>query len=127
MELSALLQVSEFRLKLYPLNFDATRNFYAETLHFPITEEWDNGPGHQGVMFAVGNTTLELLSPKTPEPIQGTSIALEVPNVEALWEALKDTSSIAHALRYNSWGDTSFSILDPEGFAVTFFTKTGEA
>lgn len=120
----SLTAVKEFRLKLYPQNFELVRNFYEHTLGFQITHEWDNGPNNKGVMFAVGTTTLELLSPPNGyKPIQGADVSWEVADVKRLWDEMKESVPILHDLRHNSWGDTSFRITDPEGFHISFFTK----
>lgn len=118
------VEVGEFRLKLYPKDFAGVRAFYEDKLGFSILNEWDRGPNNKGVMFAVGATTLELLSPPISyEQIQGADVSWEVADVELLWEELRNNTPIAHGLRHNSWGDTSFRIIDPEGFHITFFTK----
>jgi catechol 2,3-dioxygenase-like lactoylglutathione lyase family enzyme len=119
-----MARVHEFRLKLYPQDFYAVRKFYEEVLGYPVTTEWDSGEQDKGVMFDVGGTTLELLSPKDGyKPAQGASVAWEVEDVMALWEEVKDKAHVAFEPRHNDWGDTSFRILDPEGFQITFFTK----
>lgn len=119
-----LISVGEFRLKLYPNDFALVRAFYEDKLGFPVTHEWDNGPNNKGVMFSVGSTTLELLSPPDGyKPVQGADVSWEVADVENLWEALKGNTPVVHGLRHNSWGDTSFRITDPEGFNISFFTK----
>jgi uncharacterized glyoxalase superfamily protein PhnB len=119
-----LTKVGEFRLKLYPNDFDSVRNFYENILEFPIIEEWDRGENSKGAMFDTGGATLELLSPKTGfHPVQGADVSLEVSDVNKLWEYIKDKADIEFEPRHNSWGDTSFRIKDPEGFKITFFTK----
>ncbi|MDQ5972457.1 MAG: hypothetical protein QG553_616 [Patescibacteria group bacterium] len=119
-----LTSVKEFRLKLYPKDFKLVRDFYEHKLGFPVFHEWDNGPVNKGVMFSVGSTTLELLSPADGyKPVQGADVSWEVTDVNSLWEKLKDNTPIVHGLRHNSWGDTSFRITDPEGFHISFFTK----
>lgn len=121
--------VREFRVKLYPDNFDLVRSFYENVLGFTVTKSWDRGDRDKGIMFDVGGTTLELLSPESSyQRITGCDFSLEVDNVNHLWEQMKDSADIRHELRHNSWGDTSFRIADPEGFEITFFTKdTAEA
>lgn len=124
----SLTSVGEFRLKLYPGDFGLVRNFYEHTLGFQVIHDWDRGENSKGVMFQVGTTTLELLSPeKGYKPIVGADVSWEVANVHALWDALKDVAPVVHELRDNAWGDTSFRITDPEGFHISFFTKHTEA
>jgi uncharacterized glyoxalase superfamily protein PhnB len=116
--------VNEFRLKLYPKDFALVRSFYEQRLQFPIINEWDRGDDDKGVMFDVGGTILELLSPEDGyKPITGCDLSLEVPDVAMLWEQMKSGSNILHPIRDNDWGDTSFRIADPEGFAISFFTR----
>ncbi|HMH70146.1 MAG TPA: VOC family protein [Candidatus Saccharimonadales bacterium] len=117
--------VSEFRLKLYPKDFVAMRKFYEETLGFIVLNEWDRGETDRGVMFQVGSAVLEVLTPENAyQPIAGSGLSLEVPDVHELWTHLKDEVPVIFELRDNSWGDTSFCIADPEGFELTFFTET---
>lgn len=118
-----LSKVGEFRLKLYPKDFNKVRTFYENILGYPVTKDWDRGENDRGVMFETGGGTIELLSPK-PEykTVQGVGVSLEVKNVIKLWEQIKDKVDIEFGPRHSSWGDTSFRINDPEGFKVTFFT-----
>lgn len=116
--------VKEFRLKLYPRDFYKVRYFYENELGFTVTKEWDRGEQEKGVMFQVGNATLELLSPKDGfHEVTGIDVSWEVTNVHELWQNWKDEPNVVFALRDNDWGDTSFCISDPEGFKITFFTK----
>jgi uncharacterized glyoxalase superfamily protein PhnB len=121
--LSSLIKVTEFRLKLYPKNFDIIRDFYENFLEFKVIEEWNNGDLDIGVMFDVGGTVLELVSSKADEKVYAGYVSLEVSDVLKLWEQLKEYPKQAQDLQHNDWGDTSFSIYDPEGFWITFFTK----
>ena len=125
--MSEPIVVREFRVKLYPNNFDLVRAFYENKLGFAVTNSWNRGDTDKGVMFSVGNTTLELLSPENGyKQITGCDFSLEVDDVEKLWERMKDGDNICHELRHNTWGDTSCRISDPEGFEITFFTKDKE-
>ncbi len=118
------VKVTEFRLKLYPKDFSLVRQFYEKKLGFPVITEWDRGANNKGVMFQVGGTTLELLSPIADyQPVASADVSWEVPDVKALWAEFKGRRNVVHELRDNAWGDTSFRITDPEGFNITFFTK----
>lgn len=118
------MKVHEFRLKIYPKDFDKVRTFYLDVMGFEITHEWNRSQDDRGTMFAVGETTLELLSPEDGQNTgTGFGLSLEVPNVKELWEAFKDKDYVTHDLRHNSWGDTSFQIRDPEGLKISLFTK----
>ncbi|MBI3956340.1 hypothetical protein HY339_03720 [Candidatus Gottesmanbacteria bacterium] len=118
-----LTKVGEFRLKLYPKDFELVRHFYETVLGFPVIDEWGAGEDEKGVMFDTGVATLELLSPDQYQPVTGCSLSLEVSDVWELWKKFQNGTNIVFGLRDNSWGDTSFKITDPEGFEITFFTK----
>jgi len=116
--------IKEFRLALYPKDFESSRNFYEKHLQFPVVHSWDEGDDNKGVMFNVGGTTLELMSPeKNKHKVSSpTHLSLAVPDVHELWEQMKGGDNIIHPIRNNSWGDTSFAINDPEGHRLTFFS-----
>lgn len=114
---------TEFRLKLYPQDFAKVKQFYRDTLQFPIVLEWDDGPSNRGVMFNTGTAIVELLHTDHYVPVAGCNVSLAVSDVHDLWQRFKENDYIVHPLRDNSWGDTSFAIHDPEGFQITFFTK----
>lgn|GEM_PF-518692 len=120
-----LTYVSEFRFKLYPKDFQASRHFYEHKLKFPVMNEWDRGEDDRGVMFKVGSAVIELLSPEGPhEAVAGCDLSVRVPSVWVLWEVMKDGDNIIRPLTDNAWGDTSFCIVDPEGLKLTFFSET---
>ena len=99
------------------------KDFYENTLGYPIVNSWDNG-NDKGVMFDTGMAVLELLTPKDGYlPVQGSNVSLRVADIWALWEKLKDHPNIVKPLGINPWGDgdLSFRIVDPEGFRITFF------
>lgn len=124
MTLYPLTKVQEFRLKLYVKDFDKSKEFYQDLLGYPVVNGWDRGEKDRGVMFNTGSAIIELLTPEDGYvPLQGTGISLEVPDVKALWDAIKAHATVVFEIRNNSWGDTSFAIKDPDGYKITFFTK----
>ena len=78
----------------------------------------------KGLCLMLVVQSLSCLSPEDGyKPITGCGLALEVSDVASLWEQMKSGSNILHPIRNNDWGNTSFRIADPEGFAISFFTK----
>jgi len=119
-----LTEVKEFRVKLYPKDFEKVRSFYEKDLQFTVVNEWEGGEYDKGVMFNVGGTILELLFPAEGyKQVAGCSFSLEVNDVHALWDTMKNGKNIVFPIRDNAWEDTSFCISDPEGFEITFFTR----
>lgn len=122
--MSELSRVGEFRVMIYPKNFQETRSFYERVLEYPVTHEWDHGEEDRGVMFNTGSATIELLSRRgNVQQIQGLALSLEVRDVRALYERVKDKVNVIFEVRHNAWGDTSFGVTDPEGLKLIFFTK----
>lgn len=113
-----LTKVQEFRFKLFPKDLQTVRSFYKEELGFEIKEEWSSG-----VMFDIGGGVIELLVPKDNyRPVAGVGLSLKVDDVWSLWAKLRDKEYVVRDLTDNSWGDTSFRIVDPEGLQITFFS-----
>ena len=121
--MNSLTKVSEFRLKLYPKNYQVCLKFYRDILLFPIINEWDRADNDKGVMFDTGAGIIELLYEDSPKIIAGCDISIEVKDVWKLFDKLRKHPKIMHPIRKNAWGDTSFCISDPAGFEITFFTR----
>ena len=122
------MKVNEFRLRLYPDDFYGSREFFLNVFGFSIRHEWDE-PDSKGVMFDVGGTTLEFLWPDEGgygDLATGSGLSLAVDDVWKLFDELKDKVEIKHSLRDNSWGDTSFGVVTPQGYKISFFTKTND-
>ncbi len=112
--------VSEFRLVRLTRDLRISRKFYEEIFDWPVVNEWD-----QGVMYNTGSAILEIIQEaQAQEANQSSRIAILVPDVWSLFEKIKDKVPLVFPIRDNAWGDTSFRILDPEGFPITLFTLT---
>jgi len=98
---------------------EATK-FYTQTLGFEILREFDDG-----IMIDLGSSILEIFDADIENKTNPAfcKLSLEVENVETFWDKLKDHQEIVFSLRHNIWGDTSFSILSPDGSTLIFFTK----
>jgi catechol 2,3-dioxygenase-like lactoylglutathione lyase family enzyme len=115
---------TEFRLKIYPKEFEKVREFYEKTLGYRVAKEWNRGEDDLGVMFDTGTAVIELLSPvDLGVPVSGVDVSLHVEDSKKLWERLKNEVEVVKELHHTDWGDTAFTISDPEGFEITYFTK----
>jgi len=122
------MRILEFRIKLYPADYYATRIFYKDILDFKISHEWDREKD-KGVMFDVGGTILEFMWPieeNLGDMVTGSGLSLKVEDVDALYNQLDGKVTISHFLRNNSWGDRSFGIIDPNGYKISFFSQIKE-
>jgi hypothetical protein len=110
-----LTTVTQIRVKLYPTDFERVRDYYAETLGWPVSYQWNHGSDNRGVMFESGSGIIELLPSKGQAvPVQGCDLSLRVADVWKLWQELQDRVPVVFALRQNPWGDDSFCVADPK-------------
>ena len=118
-----LTKSTEFRFKMYPKDFYKVKDFYENTLGYPVIDGWDS-EDDKGVMFDAGAAGIEVMASRDGflPSVQGVGLALMVEDVWSLWEKLKDHPNIIKKLRSRPWGDISFRITDPEGFQISFFT-----
>lgn len=122
-----LIVTTEARFKLYLTGavFDETDRFYSDILSLPVQHRWNHHPHDRGVMFDTGSAIIELINKGEQSGIvSGCGISLAVPNVDELWRYLKKTYADVGSLCDRPWGDTSFTINDPSGLHVTFFSPT---
>lgn len=113
----------DFRLMLYPVNFETSSRFYKNTLKFPVVHHWSRAGNDKGILFQAGSGIIELLQSSKQQPIAGCKISIEVPDVDFLFKKIHKRTIIVFAPRDNPWGDRSFCIKDPQGLHLIFFTK----
>jgi hypothetical protein len=124
---SRLIVTTEARFKLYLTGsvFDETDQFYGNILSLPVQYRWDHHSQDRGVMFDTGSAIIELIdNGKHYGAVRGCGISLAVPDVHALWRYLGSAYASVGSLRDRPWGDTDFTVDDPSGFPVTFFSPT---
>ena len=118
---------SEVRLCVHVAPYVACRKFYEDVLGFRVYKEWDRSSNDRGVVYDIDGTFLELLLSDTAHQttFDGTFyLYIKVPDVRAHFEALKSKGlALAPPTAY-PWGHTSFSVTDPAGMKLTFFTET---
>ena len=122
--ITASMKTTEIRVMYYPKDFGLMDDFYRNKLKWPVRTDF-NDPDYRVVLFEPGeNIIVELLTrgDQKDENFRFKA-SLEVEDVVKLWEEYKELAPVAHKLRDNSWGDRSFSVVDPEGNHLTFFTK----
>ncbi len=114
----------ELRHHTYAKDVDALSHFYNKELGLPVLKYWRRGDD-KGTMLSLGGNVLEIFGQdeEKSEYHGKTSISSRVPNVVAYYKKLsrKNVRGLSK-LRENSWGDTSFDVIDPEGNRITFFT-----
>jgi uncharacterized glyoxalase superfamily protein PhnB len=115
---------------------NATVDFYHDILGFtliasvPESGSFNFAIVHNGaveLMFQTGASVVEEL-PAMAGKLAGTGVALyiDVENVRALHEKLRQRVPLLAELHTTFYGATEFSITDPNGYIVTFAEHEGE-
>lgn len=104
---------------------DESKNFYTEKLNFSVKfeNEWFVLLERGGREIAFMLPKLEFQSEIFREEFGGKGLWLtvEVEDVAAEFEKVKNSGiEIAVELRTEEWGETHFSVLDPNGIGVDF-------
>ena len=120
----------EFRFVYFTPRYDDTVAFMRDALELAIVESWDRAGDHRGTVFAVASGLLEVLE---NEALQrgpshtasgGPFAAIEVDDVDALHARLAANGVPTHyPLEDKPWGHRGFSVLDPNGVEIAFFSR----
>jgi catechol 2,3-dioxygenase-like lactoylglutathione lyase family enzyme len=120
----------EFRFAYFTPLYDRTVAFLREALEFPVLGSWDRPGDHRGTLFSAASATIEVLE-SGEEPSErpsgalpdGPFMVIEVDDVDALHERLAAKGVPIHAaLRDKPWGHRGFSVLEPNGIEIAFFS-----
>ncbi len=123
----------QFRCAYSTPHYEATLDFYANGLDFPVLHSWDHGPDDRGTLFSAFSGIIEVLAlPENPEEDsvwdhrapQGVSIGIEVEDVDAMFDKATDRKlPIRETLGNRPWGHRNFTLIDPNGVAIYFFSE----
>ncbi len=96
---------------------EKSKQFYEEVLGFEpgaayAPTRWQAYKCQGEVFFAVGEA-----------PSSTDEVAFAVPDVEALWERVRDKVEVVHPLEKTPWGTYRFVIRDPDGHLLAFDQK----
>ena len=121
-------------VELHVSDFAPVRAFYAR-LGFETV--WEQAPdGHKGylvlrcennvIRFWCGNDSVHdhpyFKTFSTAPPGKGVELVLEVENLDALYERLKDDPCLLEPLQQKPWGLRDFRIKDPSGYYLRLTT-----
>lgn len=115
-----------FRFIFWASNYKKTVEFYRDMLERPIIMDWDRGPTERGTIFKLGSGEVEVLAlAPGKEGIQpkGFEIAIEVPKVDEYYRFVKEKGiPLRGEIADKPWGQRTFSVNDPDGIKLIFFT-----
>ena len=119
----------EVRLHIYVKNMEEMVKFYNKFLEFPVVHYWRNN-GSEGTMIDIGGNLIELYNQNgtyhqyNKNFYGNISLSLRVNSVYKLYDKFSKKNINISELEENSWGDTSFEVIDVEGNRLIFFSPT---
>jgi catechol-2,3-dioxygenase len=119
----------EVRIHIYVKDMQEMVKFYNKFLEFPVVRYW-RGQGSEGTMLDIGGNIIELFNKngthhKYNKNFYGNiSMSLRVPSVHKLYDKFSKKNINIGELTDNSWGDSSFELVDIEGNRIIFFSPT---
>lgn len=118
----------EVRVHIYVKDMKEMVRFYNQILEFPVVRYWRYSDGN-GTQINLGGNLIELFSKHRhnyyDKSFNGNvSLSVKVKNVYSFYDKMKKKNIQIGELVENPWGDASFSITDPEGNRIAFFSPT---
>jgi catechol 2,3-dioxygenase-like lactoylglutathione lyase family enzyme len=109
-------------------DYEASIRFYGEGLGLPVEHAWDRG-ADRGSIFRAADGFIEVVSNSMGlRGPHGIGVAIQTEDVESRYRGVVSSGLVAEREAEDSpWGTREFFLLDPDGYAVTFFEERGEA
>lgn len=123
-------------MKLEPLIYVSDLNksisFYTELLGFKLGELYPNREEATYAPIFIDDYKLMLVLARDsnkkffPNGLggSGTQLFIQVEDVGSVWEKTKDEGRVIDPIESKSWGDREFTIKDPDGYLISFYTPT---
>jgi len=120
-------QGGEFRFVFYTGDFDAAVAFYQNALGLKVCEQWNRAPDDRGVIFRAASGMIEILcSAGHSTPPRGAWLLIEVEHVDEFYQQLRNMGMpIKEELWNTPWGHRKFTVSDPHGIDLSFFSIVG--
>jgi len=117
----------EFYFTITTNNYDATIEFYSDSLELSIINQWQSAAGRGALLRAGALGVIEVWSAPVGlflAPMQGIGIGIEVEDVDDWYGRLRAKGlPVGKEPVGYAWGHRGFSLLDPNGVSVSFFSN----
>ncbi len=113
----------EVRIVLQVRDYQRTRSFYEGVLGLEVLSQWDRDATDKGVVYRLGAAQLEVLLGDRSPVSRGVYAYVEVKDVDALWDRISRQVKVGESITTRPWGHRNFSVLDPNGFTIKFFSR----
>lgn len=115
---------------LYVSNLQASVKFYCQVLGFDFGEYY---PDEQSATYAsilIDGHKLRLVQGGKRIPSfhkhgacgSGIQLFVQVPNADEVYGRVKGNAKVAAGIEDKDWGDREFTITDPDGYLISFYT-----
>lgn len=107
-----------------------SKKFYSEVLEFEVTFENEfyllmHTPNQEArISFLLPNHPTQQPLFHSPFKGEGMFLTIEVDDVDALYEKVKNKTDIVIEMRDEPWGDRHFAIVDPNGIGIDLVKYT---
>lgn len=116
----------DFRVIFVSKNYLDSVSFYKNQLGLPVITSWDRSEAEKGTVFQIGSGSLEVLGPNPSQaykPPTAFELAIEVEDVDDFYSFVKNSNiPIRGELSDKPWGHRAFSITDPDGIKLIFYS-----
>jgi catechol 2,3-dioxygenase-like lactoylglutathione lyase family enzyme len=108
-------------------DYEAAIRFYGEDLDLPVEHAWDRG-ADRGSIFRAADGFIEVVSDSMGlRGPHGIGVAIQTEDVESRYRGVVSSGLVAEREPEDRpWGTREFFVLDPDGYAVTFFQERRE-
>jgi catechol 2,3-dioxygenase-like lactoylglutathione lyase family enzyme len=112
------MEVLSSRVLLQGVDFERSFRFYAESLGLHVYRAWGRG-STRGVVFFLGGASSSCLATRAPGPARAQVYGLQVRDVGAVGEELKEAEvDIIELATDKPWGLREMQIRDPDGLRI---------
>ena len=125
-------------MKLEPLfyvkNLQKSVNFYRGILEFNLGEYFPDKTNPTYIPVFIDNYKLMLcLARESNQKFynkglggSGTQLFIQTEKVDDIWKKVKDKVEIFDNIETKPWGDREFTIKDPDGYLLTFYSTINQ-
>ena len=111
------------RVAISVKDYDECLSFYQDVLDLKIIKSWNRSETDQGIVYQLDQIHLELLKGDENPPPNGAYLYIELKDVDELYNQIKDKVDIVLPIKDQPWGHRNFSIKDPAGNILKFFSE----
>ena len=109
-----------------PRDFDASRKFYVEILHWQVMSEWTDNHGKKGVILNGGGVRVVLAERHDDDRIlnslapHASTLHLDIHDADKRFAQIPVGNHVVQPPEDSHWGSRWFVVRDPDGNLIAF-------